>query len=613
MEENKQQPQTTQPQTTQVAQAPKVGLAAVKHQLSQPAVIESFQKLLGKNANGFISALTTIVGSNDKFKDVDARSVILAAGQSAAMNLPINPSLGMAAVIPYGKVAQMQIMRDGWLDLCLRSGLIATITNEVVYEGELVKADRFRGEYEFDSSKRVSDKVIGFMAYARTTTGYEKTVYMTREEVMAHGQRYSKTFNFGSSLWKTNPESMGLKGLYIKTPIKTYNRGWITMGDVRVGDVVYDGEGRLTNVIAVSERKHRPCYKINFYNGESAVCDDEHNWVVRCTAHKEYYKKSIKEMFEMKANGKSISIETTQQGGLVNHDLPIDPYCLGYWIGNGSKGHAVVTCNSLDSDYVEAKYRAAGFDVNRDKNSENSDTLRISRLDKTGREGGFKKQLERAGLLGNKFVPSEYEFASYEQRMELIRGLLDSDGTCLLRKGGSVRAVFSQEASKLDIVKSLYRLLCSVGEQPSYPRKYRGYGFGKYIESYAIRFTPRTNVFGVPRKAEKLRERFLCNSWGIKSIESIPPKETVCIAVDSPSHTYLCTESQIKTHNTVLKTLIKKYLPKSTEMQKAIESDNMVFTNGEIGDATPTYQEPAQEQKVEEVVVEEAQAEEVKE
>jgi recombination protein RecT len=221
MEENKQQPQSTQPQTTQVAQAPKVGLAAVKHQLSQPAVIESFQKLLGKNANGFISALTTIVGSNDKFKDVDARSVILAAGQSAAMNLPINPSLGMAAVIPYGKVAQMQIMRDGWLDLCLRSGLIATITNEVVYEGELVKADRFRGEYEFDSSKRVSDKVIGFMAYARTTTGYEKTVYMTREEVMAHGLRYSKTFNFNNSLWTTNFEAMSLKTV-LKTLIKKY-------------------------------------------------------------------------------------------------------------------------------------------------------------------------------------------------------------------------------------------------------------------------------------------------------------------------------------------------------------------------------------------------------
>jgi recombination protein RecT len=256
---------TAQP-APQQAQIVKVGITGLKMELANPSTLDSFTKILGAKRDKFISALVSIVGSNTQFGNVSASSIILAAGQSAAMDLPLNPSLGMAAVIPYGNVAQLQIMRDGWIDLCLRSGKIAKIVNETVYEGELVSHNRFTGEYIFDESKRVSNKVIGFMAYGKTTSGFEKTVYWTREECFAHGQRYSKTFGYNTSKWKTDFEAMAKKTV-LKHLIKKYlpkstalemaiasDQAAFTQGEIGNATPAYvDNDGANTNVRAYSD------------------------------------------------------------------------------------------------------------------------------------------------------------------------------------------------------------------------------------------------------------------------------------------------------------------------------------------------------------------------
>lgn len=217
-----------QPQTTAVTTKPNYGITNLKEQLNAPATIQSFRNLLGeKGANRFASALLNIVGQSNELQKAETKSIILAAGQSAALNLPLNPSLGMACVVAYwdkkkgpidpktGKptgqyIAQFQMERNGLMELAQRSGKIAKIANEVVYEGELKSYNRFTDEYDF-SGQRVSDKVIGFMAYAKLLNGFEKTIYMSREEVMAHGQRYSKTYTKEYGMWKTNFEAMALK------------------------------------------------------------------------------------------------------------------------------------------------------------------------------------------------------------------------------------------------------------------------------------------------------------------------------------------------------------------------------------------------------------------
>lgn len=245
MSENTNQPTTTntQPQAqgdlfnqsqpapqaqTQLAPKPNYGIANLKEQLNVPATVQSFRNLLGeKGAARFTSALMNIVGQSADLQQADTKSIILAAGQSAALNLPLNPSLGMAAVIAYrnkktGKViAQFQMMRNGLIELAQRSGKVARITNEVVYEGELKSYNRFTDEYDF-SGQRISNTVIGFMAYVKLLNGFEKTIYMTREEALAHGRRYSKTFKDDWSKWKTDFEAMALK-----TVLKRLINKWV--------------------------------------------------------------------------------------------------------------------------------------------------------------------------------------------------------------------------------------------------------------------------------------------------------------------------------------------------------------------------------------------------
>lgn len=167
--------------------------------------------MLGKKAAGFLASISSVVANNALLQKADVGSITLAAAQAAAMDLPINPNLGYAAIVPYKGAATFQMMRNGYMELALRSGQVVAIENELVYEGELVKADRFKGEYEFDESKRTGNKVIGAMAYVRLSNGFEKTVYWSREKCMEHGKKYSKTFGKDSSLWTTNPEAMLLK------------------------------------------------------------------------------------------------------------------------------------------------------------------------------------------------------------------------------------------------------------------------------------------------------------------------------------------------------------------------------------------------------------------
>jgi recombination protein RecT len=103
----------------------------------------------------------------------------------------------------------------------MRTGQVKFVANEVVHEGELVKHNKFTGEYVFDEEAKKSDKVIGYMAYIKLTNGFEKTVYWTIEECKAHALRYSQTYKKGYGQWKDNFDPMALKTV-LKHLIKKY-------------------------------------------------------------------------------------------------------------------------------------------------------------------------------------------------------------------------------------------------------------------------------------------------------------------------------------------------------------------------------------------------------
>ena len=205
---------------SQIAQTQKndrIGIAALKRILNNESIQKKFSDMLGKKAAGFITSVINVCQNNSMLSNADANSVVLAAASAAALDLPVNPNLGYAAIIPYYDsknkvtVAQFQLQRNAWVELAMRTGQVVRIANEPVYKGELVSKNRFTDEYVFDESKRESDEIIGYMAYAKLVNGYEKTVYWTVQECKEHGKRYSQTFKNGKGLWVDNFSAMALK------------------------------------------------------------------------------------------------------------------------------------------------------------------------------------------------------------------------------------------------------------------------------------------------------------------------------------------------------------------------------------------------------------------
>lgn len=190
-------------------------LPQLKSALNAPSVRQKFEEMLGKRSSQFMTSITSVVSNNALLQKADVNSIIMGSAVAASMDLPLNANLGYAALVPFnskdGCFAQLQVMVKGWTELFLRSGQCQSIICETVYEGQLVKKNKFTGEYVFDEDAKTSDKIIGVMAYFRLTNGFEKYEYMTIEEIKAHAQKFSQTFRRGSGIWKEHFEEMAKK------------------------------------------------------------------------------------------------------------------------------------------------------------------------------------------------------------------------------------------------------------------------------------------------------------------------------------------------------------------------------------------------------------------
>lgn len=201
-------------------------IATSKELFSQQAIKDKFKEMLGKKAQPFIVSVLQVVASNELLKRADPNSVYNAAAVAATLDLPLNNQLGFAYIVPYNTsvnrgskdqpnwetvvVAQFQIGYKGYIQLGQRTGMYKTINATPVFEGQLVEEDPLRG-YTFDWKAKKSDKVIGYASFFALVNGFERTLYMTAEEVQAHGKRYSKSYQNKLSLWKTDPHTMPLK------------------------------------------------------------------------------------------------------------------------------------------------------------------------------------------------------------------------------------------------------------------------------------------------------------------------------------------------------------------------------------------------------------------
>lgn len=154
--------------------------------------------------------------SNDLLAKADPKSVYKAAVVAATLRLPINSNLWLAYIVPYKNnktgitEAQFQLGYKWYVQLAQRSNLVKTISATSVYDGQIVSQDPLRG-FEFDWNGKKTNKVIGYAAYIKLKNWFEKTMYMTVEELKDHWIKFSKSFKKGRGLRKDDFDSMAIK------------------------------------------------------------------------------------------------------------------------------------------------------------------------------------------------------------------------------------------------------------------------------------------------------------------------------------------------------------------------------------------------------------------
>lgn len=191
--------------------------------ISNPRTQDYLQQVLSEKKSSFVNNITALVANSTGLQACDPLSIIYAGIKATALDLPLDPNLGFAYVIPYNRKnapaqAQFQLGYKGFVQLAIRSGQFQAINVTEVREGELQDFDLLTGETRFVAKpNREALPVIGYVAYFRLTNGFAKSLYMTRDEVDAHALRYSETYKSqkawvkAASKWTTDFDAMAKK------------------------------------------------------------------------------------------------------------------------------------------------------------------------------------------------------------------------------------------------------------------------------------------------------------------------------------------------------------------------------------------------------------------
>ncbi|WP_416954922.1 replicative DNA helicase [Nocardioides sp. T5] len=381
------------------------------------------------------------------------------------------------------------------------------------------------------------------------------------------------------------------KALALDTPLPTPT-GWTTMGEVEVGDELYDAHGRPTRIVAATEvMVDRPCYEVTFSDGSVIVADAEHQWLTETRAARKSKWAADNRYNRVRNQRIHASVVTTEEiaqtvrlgreqranhavlnaGALSGHDdvLPIDPYVLGAWLGDGHSAGGRITCETPE---IPMRIEGRGYIVTSQGNMRYS--IRTPRTVATERgvcpgcgggmhgsylcascqeeHGSFTALLRGAGVLNDKHIPDTYLRASEEARRDLLAGLLDTDGT-VVKGVGSVQFAVTSER----LADSVYELVVSLGYRCGRTTKRVAGRSEESSTCYILNFSTVDDVFLLERKALLHKEERPASTvrigkryiTAVRKIESVPVR---CVQVDNEEHLYLAGRSMIPTHNSTL-------------------------------------------------------------
>ena len=348
------------------------------------------------------------------------------------------------------------------------------------------------------------------------------------------------------------------KGYDLRHKILTVD-GWKRFGDLVVGDYVFHPSGKPTKVTQVHPIDQWDTWEVEISDGTVLTATGEHLFTVEEFVGGRKRQRRTLDVRAMareglvfdrpltkgstkasKAGVGKFALPETEPLEFPERDLPVDPWVLGYWLGDGSSHQGAATADVDDLPHVRERLRAAGYDVGAVwAKKEGGRARQFTIL-------GLMGDLRKAGVLQDKHIPDEYLYASVEQRRALIQGLMDSDG--YVDKKGS--AEYCQVRKQ--IADGMEFLLRSMGVKVNV-RESEAKLYGRVTgPRYRLTFKPykHQNLVTLPRRAERVQERRRKPiPRVIKDVRRVAPVDARCITVAAEDGLYLVGETMVVTHN----------------------------------------------------------------
>lgn len=368
-------------------------------------------------------------------------------------------------------------------------------------------------------------------------------------------------------------ESKGFgKALALDTPIPTPT-GWTTMGAIRVGDEVCDDLGHPTRVLAAHDVIHgHDCYSITFDDGSVIVADAEHLWETEMRTGvgtgsvrpggRGRWRLATRTTAEIAAslryrNGAFMSanhsIRLAEPLHLPDAELPIEPYTLGVWLGDGDSDTARITMGDHDAEALTQELVAVGTGVGVRQRTHAAGRYTIGATRGRGgppAPGSLSARLRRAGLLGRKHIPAAYLRASYPQRLALLQGLMDTDGYIAPASGACELSLSNGE-----LAAGAHELILSLGIKATINEGRMTLAGLDVGPRWRMTFHPPATrpVFRLPRKVAHQRvrhkRRALSAERRIVRCDPVPSVPVRCIRVAAPASMFLAGRAMVPTHN----------------------------------------------------------------
>lgn len=378
------------------------------------------------------------------------------------------------------------------------------------------------------------------------------------------GQGYHDNAN-ASQIFLVKTTGFGKAEPYSRKIPTPTEKGYTLMGDLKVGDYVFDRLGRPTKVTAIYEQGEQDVYRVSFSDGRYARCLKDHLWTVKVNGG--FYKvlmtkDMIDDCYTVKRSSDGTihtchkyKIPTCKAVIYGKQDVPIDPWVLGCLIGNGCCRERVLTISSGNTEIPMRIAQMCGFDVKR--NSEHNYSYTFYRNGHPILTKDFFKDLPEFinTYSKDKKIPDIYLINDVDTRIHILQGLLDTDGAISYNEG---RFNVSYSSTSYRLLKQIQWILWSLGFSGCICKdkreiKYKSGFCGALIFRVPNEF--KQYLFTLSYKhdmAYKARHKYQTRDYDHLYITNIHPdgrERSRCIMVDNPEHLYL-TENFIVTHNT---------------------------------------------------------------